>query len=216
MEDCYTSANVLSFIIGSDWSLSIYASPCFMMIVFLIILVIFIVRHFFYSSGFRSLELDGAEFGIGKQKIKLKPNIHDRQIAYQIWVELSTRKIGLPIDLENDVLSEVYDSWYNFFSITRDLLRDIPSSKFRREDTKKIIELTIEVLNEGLRPHLTKWQARYRRWYENEMNNNLELDPQEIQKTFPKYDELREDLEVVNERLMRYREKMHSIVSVDY
>ncbi len=61
------------------------------------------------------MEIDEAEIGIEPGKIKLRPNFTDRQVAYQIWVELSTRKIGLEIDLAHDVISEVYDSWHKFF-----------------------------------------------------------------------------------------------------
>lgn len=67
-------------------------------------------------------EIDEAEIGIGSGKLKLKPNNIDRQIAYSIWVELSTRKIGLQIDPEDDVIAEIYDSWYAFFSVTRELI----------------------------------------------------------------------------------------------
>lgn len=43
-----------------------------------------------------------------------------------------------------------------------------------KENTKNqpykidLIKLTERVLNVGLRPHLTKWQAKYRKWYNNE------------------------------------------------
>ncbi|WP_208529061.1 hypothetical protein [Pseudomonas aeruginosa] len=78
-------------------------------------------------------EIDEAELGIGEQKIKLRPNIVDKQIAYKVWVELSTRKIGLPIDLDNDVISEVYDSWFSFFSVTRELIKDVPVVEVSKE-----------------------------------------------------------------------------------
>ena len=100
--------------------------------------------------------------GIGGQKIFLRPNTTDLQIAYKIWVELSTRKIGLPIDLNHDVLLEVYDSWYEFFSVTRNHIKDVPATRFRRKDTEQIIMLSIDILNLEVRPHLTRWQARFR------------------------------------------------------
>ena len=133
----------------------------------------------------------------------------------KVWVELSTRKIGLPIDFEDDVIAEIYDSWYNFFAVTRELIKDVPVSKFRRKDTEKIIKLSIDVLNTGIRPHLTKWQARFRRWYQRslEQDEYAEVPPQDIQKNFPDYEELRTDLEQVNQRLMRYREKMYELVT---
>ncbi len=142
-------------------------------------------------------------------------------MAYAIWVELSTRKIGLPIDFDHDVVAEIYDSWYNFFSVTRDLLKSVPVTQVKRGSTQAIIKLSIEVLNEGLRPHLTRWQARFRRWYERELKRYGEssgedvLDPQQIQAQFPKYDELKSDMERVNKALMRYRAKMRELVLKD-
>lgn len=163
----------------------------------------------------RDFELDEAEFGLGQQKIKLKPNDDDRQIAYKIWVELSTRKIGLTIDLEQDVITEVYDSWHTFFSVTRELIKDVPVRKYQRDSTAKIVRLSIEVLNEGLRPHLTKWQARFRRWYEHAAKKEDfgSTAPQEIQKQFPAFAELTEDLKLVNERLIAYRNRMHDLMA---
>jgi len=166
-------------------------------------------------GGFRDYEIDAAEFGIGDQKIKLRPNDTDRQIAYKIWVELSTRKIGLPIDLNDDVLVEIYDSWHNFFSVTRELIKDVPVSKFRRQDTEKIVRLSIDVLNTGIRPHLTKWQARFRHWYNRKLEavGDDDVSPQDLQRTYTRFDELEAELEEVNARLISYREKMHQLVA---
>lgn len=160
-------------------------------------------------------ELNEAEFGFGQQKIKLKANDDDRQIAYKIWVELSTRKIGLPIDLEQDVITEVYDSWHTFFSVTRELIKDVPVKKYQRDSTSKIVRLSIEVLNEGLRPHLTKWQARFRRWYEHAAKKEDfgSTAPQEIQQGFPAFSELAEDIKLVNDRLITYRTRMHELIT---
>ncbi len=169
----------------------------------------------------RSFEIDQAEIGVGNSKFRFKPNRTDRQVAYAIWVELSTRKIGLAIDFDHDVIAEIYDSWYHFFSVTRELVKDIPVSKVQRESTQSIIKLSIEVLNEGLRPHLTRWQARFRRWYDRELKRYDEgkaddvLDPQQIQHQFPQYDALTADMERVNRALMRYRAKMRELVLKD-
>lgn len=165
------------------------------------------------TSRWRSLEIDGARLGIGKQSITLRPNATDRQIAYRLWVELSTRKIGLPVDLNDDVVAEVYNSWYEFFSVTRQLVKEVPVSKLRRSDTQKVVRLSIDVLNVGLRPHLTKWQARFRHWYRAALERDAtsDLSPQQIQQTFPHYTELKTDLEAVNKRLIDYRDKMYEL-----
>ena len=165
------------------------------------------------------MEIDQAELGLGDAKLTFRPNMTDRQVAYAIWVELSTRKIGLSIDLEDDVISEVYDSWYSYFSVTRELIKTGSVSRVRNPSTRQIVNLSIDVLNNGLRPHLTKWQARYRDWYERKVSkiyenadNTVVLDPQAVQKQFPKYDELSSELMSVNKRLMAYRASMQSLV----
>lgn len=162
----------------------------------------------------RSMEFDEAVIGIGNGKMKLRPNNTDRQVAYQVWVELSTRKIGLEIDLEHDVVSEIYDSWHTFFGVTRDLIKSVPVTKVTDKSTQKIINMSIAVLNEGLRPHLTRWQARFRGWYQHQMEQaeRKGLEPQLVQREFPAYAELQADLLNVNARLIAYRAAMRALV----
>ena len=74
-----------------------------------------------------------------------------------------------------------------------------------------LIELTEKVLNKGLRPHLTTWQAKYRKWYENELVNNTEDTPQELQRRYPHYDELVDDLIKTNMRMIEYKKLMKKI-----
>ena len=162
-----TGDELFAFVLDEDLS-AFLAVDAIVVWIALGLTVLFLLIRIFGArlGGWRRFEIDQAQFGLGYQKLILRPNETDRQIAYRIWVELSTRKIGLPIDLDDDVISEIYDSWYNFFSVTRELVKDVPVSKFRRKDTEKIINLSIEVLNTGLRPHLTKWQARFRVGFE--------------------------------------------------
>lgn len=196
------------------------SSPGALVLVFVGIAVVGLLAYF-WQRGWRpfrgadEFEIDEAELGVGSHKIKLRPNRDDLKVAYQLWVELSTRKVGLPIDYDDDVIVEVYESWYQFFGITRELIKDIPPSKLRNgESIQALIQLSIDVLNEGLRPHLTRWQARFRRWYENELAKpeNLLIEPQDLQKRFPRYAELTEDMELVNARLIYYRAQMRKFV----
>jgi len=203
-------------ILDHGLGLTIEASgPLVLTLISIVILAIGLRLLLSFQGPWRTFEIDEAEFGLGDQKVKIRPNDIDRQIAYKIWVELSTRKVGLEIDLDNDVISEIYDSWYSFFSVTRELIKDVPVSKFRRKDTERIIALSIDVLNSGIRPHLTKWQARFRRWYEFQLakDENGDLHPQDIQKKFPDYEELKKDIMAVNKNLIGYRKKMHQLVS---
>ncbi len=200
----------------STWGITFQASTVVLLLVGLAGLGIAVLRGRAFGFG-QQMELDEAEFGIGDAKVKLRPNLTDRQVAYAIWVELSTRKIGLEIDLERDVISEVYASWYEFFSVTRDLLKTVPVSRVSDPSTKRIIRLSIDILNEGLRPHLTTWQAKFRRWFERQMADDKKLgdSPQAIQAEFPAFAEMSEDLLKVNARLIAYRHAMSRLVYND-
>lgn len=109
---------------------------------------------------------------------------------------------------------EVYNSWYEFFKITRELIKDIPISKLRKsKDTQELVRVATEVLNQGLRPHLTVWQAKFRKWYESELSKNKDktLSPQEIQRKYKGYRELAADMDRVNKQLMKYRDILEAI-----
>lgn len=204
---------LISLSITSEHSFLLTISIWVIVGLLVLLAMIFFVKWLFGKWRGPNFEIDKAEVGLGSGKISFKPNHSDQQIAYSIWVELSTRKIGLLIDLEHDVISEIYDSWHNFFLITRDLIKDIPVNKVKNKSTQKIINLSLDVLNKGLRPHLTSWQARFRYWYEKELQNaGAEIDPQSIQAKYPKFKELKEDLLAVNQRLIKYREKMRELV----
>lgn len=205
----------------AGWTFTLTISLSLVIFLVLVTAALTIWRWWAGGFTFRSFEIDQAEIGVGSNKFRFKPNLTDRQIAYAIWVELSTRKIGLPIDFEHDVITEIYDSWFSFFSVTRELVKGIPVNQVKRDSTQAIIKLSIEVLNEGLRPHLTRWQARFRHWYEREVNKHDEgeagrvIDPQQIQANFPQYAELKEDMQRVNQALIRYRRKMRELVLKD-
>ena len=213
-EDLLQEEVLISFSIDNTFQTNLKIDGLIIGSILLVLLGIFVVRATKYF-WFQSFEIDEAELGLGSAKIKLKPNNIDRQIAYKIWVELSTRKIGLEIDLNNDVISEIYDSWYEFFKVSRELIKEVPVSKFRRQDTERIIQLSIDVLNNGVRPHLTLWQAKFKRWYKRELENpvNDDLSPQDIQMKFNEYNELILNLKDVNHNLMRYRAAMHNLIT---
>ncbi len=159
----------------------------------------------------QSVSIDRVVLGIGTNSVTLKYNKKDQEIAYKLWVELNTRKIGLKYDEQFDVIDEVYNSWYAFFGIARELLKDIPVEKLDSSDN--LVELTGDVLNKGLRPHLTKWQAKYRKWYENnkESEEYKTLTPQEIQRKYPLYEELVKELKETNCRMIEYKKVMKKI-----
>lgn len=210
--------DVIKIIINSNYDLQIVINKWLILLTVFIFILWVVKRNNKSSWTLRSLEINQIELGIGNQKVVIKPNIEVKQIAYKLWVELSTRKIGLPIDFEHDVIDEIYDSWYEFFKLTRELIKSIPVNKVNNnEDTLRLVNTAIDVLNDGLRPHLTKWQARFRKWLagQNGIFTNQYIHPQDLQKRFPDYDDLANDMMVVNQRLIYYRELLRKIAIGD-
>ena len=182
---------------------------------FIIVAVFWIYKTFKNKLIFhKNIEIDSAQVGIQGQKIRIKPNYTNIDIAYKIWVELNTRKIGLVIDFEKDVIVEIYKSWYQFFGITRELIKGLPATKLRNDkSTKELIELSTKILNEGLRPHLTSWQAKFHKWYETEItkDSNKDLTPQQIQQKYNGYEMLKDDMSRINNNLISYKSSIYKL-----
>lgn len=144
--------------------------------------------------------------------IKLTPNQEVAGLAHRAWTELVSRKAGVAFDEENDVIIEVYDSWYKLFGEIRSLIKAIPVEKLRAsEDAQKLCDYLLKVLNEVLRPHLTKYHARFRAWYDFEVSNSPGKSPQEIQKQYPQYKDLVSDLKQVNAEFLDFESSLRRV-----
>ena len=183
-----------------------------------IVVVIMVARiaiSRFNCFPFRNVKVDSVKLGFDFPSVTIRVDRRERELAYALWVELGTRKAALPFDEEHDVISEVYDSWYAFFGMARQLMREIPPENMKGANSLAVV--TERILNEGMRPHLTRWQAEFRRWYKQALDDssNAEKSPQEIQRQFSGYDELVADLERTNRVLMRYRDTLGEIAGIN-
>lgn len=157
-----------------------------------------------YNTGKVSIS---APFGLGSYEfVRSELSEKELDIAWKLYVQLVTRKAAIPIE-EDDIIVEVYDSWYQLFTSTREYLLGMSATDLEEnENAQKIVQLSLDVLNDGLRPHLTKWQGKYRKWYEEQLKDpeNAALSPQEIQKKYPEYGDLISDIKGVNSELIKY------------
>ena len=187
----------------------------FLIGVLLVLILAIIVRR--KQPFFKDWDIVEADIKLGGAgTVKIKPDFEDIQIAHRAWIELATRKAGIEFDEENDVIIEVYNSWYQLFGEMRKLARDIPCGKVRSsENTEKLIFLLVNVLNLGLRPHLTKWQARFRTWFNHQSLKYPTKSPQEIQKLYPKYKMLIKDLKYTNKAIIEYTDFIKRIAHGD-
>lgn len=183
-------------------------------LIILIVIVIYFIYgtiKFFLKKKFKIVTMNINIANIGSVSIEKNRDIS--KIAHKAWVEIMTRKVGLLFEEDKDVIVEVYNSWYALFGIIRELLKEIEP---RKKDTEieKLEDILIKTLHYGLRPHLTKWQAKFRRWYKQEIGigENQKLSPQEIQRKYDKYDELVEDLKKTNKQMVQFAEELKKLI----
>ena len=152
-----------------------------------------------------TVNLLGAEWHIQR-------NAQTAKLAHEAYVELITRKAGIDFEEGDDVLTEIYDSWYALFRELRRLARQIDAEDIaKNEELKRLNDLLVAVLNQGLRPHLTRWHAKFRRWYAAEAERRRDASPQEIQRDYPEYDELVASLRDGNRMLIELATKLQTL-----
>ena len=189
--------------------------PVSLALIFAVVAVVFFLR--LLSRGVRGFYAQEIEIKdpLTGSVVKIRANHEDKKIAHKIWTELVTRKAALPFQRDKDVIVEVYDSWYALFKCVREQISAIPIEKLRgreKEDVERLIDISTRVLNEGLRPHLTEWQAKFRAWNDSARLKSDGKSPQDIQKEFPQYERLVSDIESVNKKLNDFACELKKIV----
>ncbi len=193
--------------IGLDgWAIQIKIGPVIYILAVLAVLFLIWWNRRTLPTLFRQFEMVEAETTIfGLPKFTVRANRENVRIAYEAWIELITRKAGLPFDEEHDTIVEVYNSWYELFSKLRSLAKTVPAHRLATcPDSQRLVEIMVEVLNVGIRPHLTKWQAKFRRWYDKRASDEPDKAPQAIQREYPDYEALIADLKQVNQGIVVY------------
>jgi len=193
--------------IGLDGlAIQIKIGPVISLLAILVVLFLLWWNRRKLPTLFRQFEMIEAETTIfGLPKFTVRANRENVRIAYEAWIELITRKAGLPFDEEHDTIVEVYNSWYELFGKLRSLAKTVPAHRLATcPDTQRLVEIMVEVLNVGIRPHLTKWQAKFRRWYDKRASDEPDKAPQTIQREYPDYAVLIAELKQVNQGIVVY------------
>jgi len=199
---------------SSQPSLTIVSDWIFVGIIFALIILILVLKRYL-SKLFRWQSMEVEISGTPKMTFKVERNHENLFIANRIYIELTTRKAAIPIDENNDSIEEIYDSWYVLFGIIRDEIKTVPGKYLIDHDpTKALIGLTRKILNDGLRPHLTEHQAKFRKWLENakEEEVNKKLSPQDIQRQYPDFENLVKSMKEVNLILADYAKELDKLI----
>ena len=96
-----------SIVLGFDWTILIVLIS--LIIGFLLLFLVLRKRIFKrYSIVPVKVEI-GKDF---KVECRIERNEENIFIAHRIYIELVTRKAAIDLDIEHDLISEIYDSWY--------------------------------------------------------------------------------------------------------
>ena len=189
--------------------LSISAIVWLLLLACILVVVLIHISRSGHASRWKAQEVT---FTFGGMTTRLTPDDEVASIAHQAWTELVTRKAGIQVD-DDDIVVEVYDSWYSLFQALRLLAKEVPVSALHKSsDTKELLDTLISVMNEVLRIHLTKHQTRYRDWWQaTSDSNHSDLPPQERQREYPQYQELFAEMREVNRSLIILAETLRRL-----
>lgn len=88
-------------------------------------------------------------------------NNESRNVAWQLFVETVTRVSTQPLDDDEGLTREALTSLYGLFATTRDTLKSSRPS-VPAPGGQTVEHLAITMLNQELRPFLSKWHPRLR------------------------------------------------------
>ncbi|WP_293150531.1 MULTISPECIES: hypothetical protein [unclassified Microcoleus] len=146
-------------------------------------------------------------FGIGGAE--WEADATERKAAWALYVELVTRITVESLQSDQGLLREALNSLYKMFEITRQILREAgPDVGISHNSVGGI---AIAVLNQGLRPFLSKWHPLLQAWEAQCLPNTS---PKEHEKNWSQEPQLRQELRLLSEQLDEYVKALAQIVGV--
>ncbi len=160
-------------------------------------------------------ELTEGQFSINFGVVKLGGKLKevDRQCAWKLYSEIATRvavsgkrRDETSADFSGEIISESFESLYNFFKESREIMKEYPVGKLKEKNQSHMGNLIHDLLADVLRPFLEKWQADYRAWWEPQ--DKSEASWFDIQSTYPQHDALLEDWTALRKLMRKIEHKL--------
>ncbi|HYM60232.1 MAG TPA: hypothetical protein VEZ11_05000 [Thermoanaerobaculia bacterium] len=137
------------------------------------------------------LQKGSFELNLGIIKLGADLSELDRQCAWELYTELSTRVActGKSSDSEatnfdGELYIESLESLYRFFQESRGIMRKFPVGRLTKADKNHFGVIISSMITGVLRPFLELWQAEYRHWWD--AQSNPRVPPLQRQREFPK------------------------------
>lgn len=168
------------------------------------------------------------ELNLGIVKLAGDLGEEDRQCAWELYCELSTRvavtgkrinisgQNDLKTEFEGEVYIESLNSLYNFFLEARGIMRKFPVGKLSVKEKGHLGIQISNILSIVIRPFLESWQVKYRHWWEEK--SNPRLSPLDRQAEFPELDKFLRNWQEVRMTLRELEKEIvhtYQLVEVD-
>ncbi len=143
--------------------------------------------------------------------VTLKADYKVFELIYKICVEMENRTITKQINEDFDSIEDIYNSRHNFFCFVRENIKEFPIEEYSKY--KETISYINSMLNDVLRPHLTKYQKNFRWRLENNKPLYKNLSAIEIEKLYPFHAQIIAELKSTNEKLNEYKKTFNSLIN---
>ena len=147
-------------------------------------------------------------FGIGSASWEADPT--ERNAAWELYVELVTRVAVQSLDPQEGLVREAMNSLYSLFGSTREILRKAGPKVGASHDS--VGGIAIAVLNDGLRPFLSKWHPLLLEWEEKKSTGTSS---QAHEKAWDKELVVRGELDALRQGLDQYATALAKIAGVE-
>lgn len=147
-------------------------------------------------------------FGIGG--VEMEPDSTERDAAWELYVELVTRIAVQSLHPQEGLVREAMNSLYSLFGSTREILRKAGPKVGASHDS--VGGIAIAVLNNGLRPFLSKWHPLLQEWEEQKADG---VSPQAHERLWDNEMTARGELDALRSDLAKYAEALGAICGVE-
>lgn len=162
---------------------------------FIVLFVIIVSLLMFYK---KSINITIPKISFAGIEINLK-NV-EKIVWSNITNYLRTKRTIFKINYEYDNFDDVLESYHQVYEFLRLQISYYQNfEKSNCDTTYKHLEGMIKELN----IFLTRNQANYRRWYKIKNNDNF-MFLTDLQKSYPKYDELKKEFNEFNKKMEKY------------
>lgn len=143
-------------------------------------------------------------FGIGQ--VELETVETSRNAAWSLYVEMTTRIATQQLEDSQGLLREALNSLYALFGITRQILKDAGPDVGASPES--VGGIATAVLNQGLRPFMSKWHPKLQMWEAQRPEN---VSPKEHEQNWLEEAQMRNELKRLGQNLEQYTNALAKI-----